>query len=177
VQFLFLARIVAVTAPNHFCLLPAYPLRALHLPDVQEWTNISKRRLHTASDYTLDISSIAKDCAHYSRAQSSSLTVNGIPSDRTAFPATIVASSGFKRGSCRCSVSTSAAISQCNLTYRLSILKLPDSCLLTPFKIPRGVSIYLQHVLFSFPAVSVIYPGLAQSSQLSRTQLRLLRSV
>ena len=25
VQFLFLARIVAVTASNHFCLLPAYP--------------------------------------------------------------------------------------------------------------------------------------------------------
>ena len=135
------------------------------------------KRLYTTSDYTLDLSSIAKDCADYSRAYSRSLTANGIPADRTAFPATIVASSGIKRGSCRCSVSTSAAISQCSLTYRLSILKLPDSCLLTPFKIPRGVCIYLQHVLLSFAVVSVIYPGLAQSSQLSRTQLRLLRSV
>ena len=44
------------------------------------------RRLYTASDYTLDVPSIAKDCADYSRAYSRSLTANGIPADRTAFP-------------------------------------------------------------------------------------------
>ena len=38
VQFLFLARIVAVTASNHFCQLspPSLSTRALHLPDAQE---------------------------------------------------------------------------------------------------------------------------------------------
>jgi len=57
-------------------------------------------------------------------------------------------SSGITRGGGRCRISdfTSEMLS----LYKCCVQPMPGSCLLIPFKIPGGICIYLQRVLFSY---------------------------